>query len=210
MPAFNLALEQGADGVELDVRRCATQELVVAHDPNLSRVAGMDWEVSALTLSELSGVDLGGGTHVPTLAQVLDRVLGAGKLVNIEVKRDVPDLNATVDRLAHELATRTPAERALLVVSSFAPEALDRLGPQQPDVALAFLFSEPNSELQPGWGVHARADIVDAKRVQQWREQGRFINVWTVNDPDQARALADLGVDGVMTDDIPLILPALD
>jgi glycerophosphoryl diester phosphodiesterase len=209
LAAFELALQQGADGVELDVRPCASGELVVAHDADLKRVAGIRGEVDAMTASELAAVELGDGEGMPTLKQVLDRVLAAGKLVNVEVKRDVPDLSASVDRLATELAERTPDERAHIVVSSFAPEALERLAPQQPDVALAFLFSEPNPKLQAGWGVHARGDIVDPEAIAQWRDEGRFINVWTVNAPKQARTLADAGVDGIMTDDLPLILPAL-
>src|SRR6185312_17377418 len=60
--AFRLAREQGADGVELDVMRCATGEVVVFHDDDLGRLGGYPGDVRALSFAELRAVELHGGT----------------------------------------------------------------------------------------------------------------------------------------------------
>src|SRR5262245_56208956 len=87
MSAFAAAANQGADAVELDVRVCASGELVVAHDPSLARVTGGRDEraIASLPHQELCKVDVGGGERPPLLREVLafarDRRLG----VNIEM-----------------------------------------------------------------------------------------------------------------------------
>src|SRR5512138_2530443 len=76
LAAFRLALEQGADGVELDVRRCRTGEVVVVHDADTSRVAGAPLRVGDASLSELRALDVGGpagarfrGERIPRLEE---------------------------------------------------------------------------------------------------------------------------------------------
>src|SRR5512138_1617646 len=97
LAAFRLALAQGADGVELDVWRCATGEVVVAHDEDARRVAGVDLRIRDAPLAALRALDVGawkgdrfGGERIPLLAEVLEALPGA--VVNVELKaagRDV-------------------------------------------------------------------------------------------------------------------------
>lgn len=91
--AFTEALRQGADGVELDVMRCGSGEVVVVHDDDLSRVArgaaGSGLRVRGASLLALQAFDLGGGERVPTLAAVLE-ALGPQALVNVELKSEEP------------------------------------------------------------------------------------------------------------------------
>src|SRR5512147_1098251 len=91
LAAFRLAMEQGADGVELDVHRCATGEVVVIHDEDARRTAGADLRVAASPLAALRALDAGGwrgerfqGERIPLLAEVLEALPGA--LVNVELK----------------------------------------------------------------------------------------------------------------------------
>lgn len=212
LAAFERALQQGADGVELDVRPCADGEIVVFHDPDLVRMAGDARAVAALGCVELRAIDLGAGQHAPRLGEVLDLVLGAGKCVNVEIKRDVADLDASVDAVAAILGARSAVERARLIVSSFDRGAIARLAAGLSDVAVALLFAdaaEPRPELARGWHAHPRHTLATAEAVARWKGEGRVVNTWTVNHADEAVRLAATGVDGIMTDDVPLVFAAL-
>ena len=83
---------QGADGIELDVRLCGSGEVVVMHDPDLHARGGRA-AVAAQTrrCRSCARHDLGGGERVPTLDAAMDLVLGAGRLLNVELKPDVPE-----------------------------------------------------------------------------------------------------------------------
>ena len=102
LPAFEQALREGAEGVELDVRVCATVELVVLHDATLGHVtAGADTRaVDALSWSDLARVPLASGAHVPRLAEVLAFARARKLPVNVELKRDVPSRTAIVTAAA--------------------------------------------------------------------------------------------------------------
>src|SRR5512133_799359 len=93
LAAFRLAMEQGADGFELDVRRCATGEVVIVHDEDLSRVAGAPLRVRDTPLAALRSFDVGAwkgegfrGERIPLLSEVLEALPAA--VVNVELKSE--------------------------------------------------------------------------------------------------------------------------
>src|SRR5580658_10291176 len=71
LPAFTAAVRQGADMVELDLRRTRDGELVVLHDPTLSRLWTVDRAVADLDLAEVTGLGQG-DLRIPTFRQTLD------------------------------------------------------------------------------------------------------------------------------------------
>ena len=89
--AFELALDEGADGVELDVRLDGDGRVIVLHDAELGRVSSGSETRAAeeLGAAELARVDLGGGERVPLLVDVLRVFRDRGARVNVELKRDV-------------------------------------------------------------------------------------------------------------------------
>ncbi len=209
LAAFRLAAAEGADGVELDVMRCRSGEVVVFHDDDLQRLAGRPGQVRRLDWDELREVDLGAGQQVPLLSQVLEEL---GTLaVNIELKsqpawpRRLADdgLAATVAELVHHHGC---TERTL--VSSFDPLLLLRFRGLAPQVATGLLFAHDQSRplrdiwsaplLQPT-ALHPEAALVDQVALDSWRDRGFAVNVWTVDDPAELRCLAALGVDGLIT-----------
>ncbi|MCC6646263.1 MAG: glycerophosphodiester phosphodiesterase [Polyangiaceae bacterium] len=204
LAAFELAASLGADGVELDVRVSRDGALVVAHDPDLSRVSGgRDTRaVADVEADELARVELGGGAGVPRLSEVLALARARGLFVNVEMKRDVPDRRAVVRRTLEALREPRFAER--VVVSSFDPFMLEAfaLGSRVP---VALLFHRGQAHLRPWLVARAlRVDALHPERTLIGRDlsaaAGRVVNVWTVNDPTEARLLADVGVDGLITD----------
>jgi glycerophosphoryl diester phosphodiesterase len=197
LAAMRLALSQGAGGIELDVRLCKSGEVIVLHDVDLKRMAGVALRAQDATLAELQAHDLGRGEHVPTLDAAMDLVLGAGPelRLNIELKPDVPDENALVQAVARFSAGICAAMRREL-----------------PALAVAFLYEQAAEEALRPTGVavvHPRHQLLDAAVIAELHARHLQVNTWTVNDPARALALAQAGIDGIITDDVPAILSAL-
>ncbi|HEX9298238.1 MAG TPA: glycerophosphodiester phosphodiesterase family protein, partial [Polyangiaceae bacterium] len=219
MSAFELAAKAGAQGVELDVRVCGSGELVVCHDPTLDRVtSGRDRRVVAdLDWPTLSGVDVGDGQHIPLLDEVLRWARDRNMKVNVEMKRDLPDRRAVVRETARAL-DRIGAQLGNVIVSSFDPWMLAHLGWQMPNTLRGYLFASGQRWARYGWAalplrveaVHPDKLLVDAKRCEKWRRRGKLVNVWTVNDGAEARSLAAIGVDAIVTDTPQIIVEALN
>jgi glycerophosphoryl diester phosphodiesterase len=221
--AFRLALDEGADGIEIDVRMTTDGELVIAHDDVLPAEAydgrGPFTEmepprISRLTASQLQNVRLAENEKVPTLREVLDFAYQTRTSVNVELKRDVLDRGKLV-RDACALMNQLGGERIL--VSSFDPLIVRAVAQRCPDVPVAWLVHAEQRVLKngPGWqllgaaGVNPQTVELSLNRVRQLRDAGALVNVWTVNDPARARELAAAGVDGLITDTPRVILNAL-
>ncbi len=208
--ALRRALDQGADGVELDVRLCGSGEVVVLHDPDLARVAGVGARAADSTLAELQRHDLGAGERVPRLQQALELVLGRGRLLNVELKADVPSRHALVQAVAAELRARPAAELARVLLSSFDAAICQALCAALPELAVALLFEREPQPAPPGTRlIHPHHALAHPDAIASWHAAGLLVNAWTVNDAERARALAAAGIDGLITDDVPLLIAAL-
>jgi glycerophosphoryl diester phosphodiesterase len=209
LAAFRLAREQGADGVELDVMRCGSGEVVVFHDDDLARLGKREGEVRRLDYAALREIDLGGGERIPLLDEVLE-LLGP-LLVNIELKT-APDWRsrAADDGLAGVVASliRRHHAEARALVSSFDPLLLLRFRRVAPHALTGLLFGADQSRpLREAWtapllrpsALHPDRLLVDALAVGRWHARGYAVNVWTVDDPAELRCLSALGVDGLIT-----------
>lgn len=210
MRAFELALDEGADGVELDVRLCRSGEVLVLHDPDLWRVSGDPRAVANVSWRDVCAVDVGGGERVPRLDDALDLVLGRGGEVNVEVKGDTPDRVGTARAVARVLRRRGP-QGGGVILSSFDPLTLLVLREELPSVPVAFLFDREHTGALRGavmrrWlrpqGLHPQDALATPAAIRRWKRRGLFVNVWTVDDPGRVRALAGAGVDGIITDDV--------
>ncbi|RMG17240.1 MAG: glycerophosphodiester phosphodiesterase [Deltaproteobacteria bacterium] len=210
LEAFHAAVAAGADGIELDVRRCASGEAVVFHDATLERLAGRPEAVASLSLARLRAVRLGGGSRIPTLVEALE---ATGSLeVNVELKVDGWRPTG-VEAAAVEAIRRAGAQHRVLV-SSFHPLALLRLRRLAPRLRRALLFdgAHPTACLAPVLGVealHPDDRLVTRRHLQRWRHLAPVVNVWTVDEAARARQLAAWGVDGLITNDPARIRDAL-
>jgi glycerophosphoryl diester phosphodiesterase len=214
--AFEKARVAGARAVELDVRTCASGQVVVFHDATLERmtVSGDKRRVSDVSFTELAKFDLGGGATIPALADVLEWARSCGVGVNVELKRDVP---SRID-LLRETMNVFRAHPADVLWSSFDPMLL---------AGVAWLkVSSPRALLTesglPVWALAleriVRPPLVSAIHLdaQQARasisgclKRGLRVGVWTINDVDEAIALFDRGVRTVITDAPDRVLAAL-
>jgi glycerophosphoryl diester phosphodiesterase len=210
LAAFRLARAQGADGVELDVMRCASGEIVVFHDDDLARLGGgtASDQVRRMSWAQLRERDLGQGERMPLLDEVFDTV---GPLrVNVELKSAPGWAERTRDdglaaQVAALLQRRGSAE---VLVSSFDPLLLRRFRAAAPEVPTGLLFAHDQSlPLRRAWArrlvspsaMHPEAALVDALAMRGWRDAGLLVNVWTVDDADEIRCLDALAVDAIIT-----------
>ena len=210
LDAMRGALEQGADGVELDVMQCATGELVVCHDEWLDRLAGKHWELERRSWAQLRTLDVGtrlgkGAARIPLLSEVFEMV-PAGFLVNVELKCERLDDQGLSEKVGAFITERGLGEQVL--VSSFNPLCLVRLARAFPSLRRGVLIDPDKSYLAQAWGwlpiagktsVHPHFSQCTAGRVRAWHEAGLEVAVWTVDDAGEARRLKAMGVEYVIT-----------
>lgn len=210
LEAFWLALRQGADGVELDVRLCGSGEVVVAHDDNLKRVSGVDVAVSRASLERVRSVDVGSNlghsrAGVPLLEEVLAE-LPASVVVNVELKADRGTGVALVRAVADCLKRSGAEDR--VVLSSFSSLALWHVRRLMPGLRRGYLVDPQKNFLLHGhllgrlasnFSVHPHHSLATPEEVARWKAGGLKVAVWTVDDPDEARHFEALGVDYLIT-----------
>lgn len=231
LESFELALAQGADGVELDVRLSAEEELVIWHDPVLRQGAGSELGIHELSVSNLRGIDLTAATdhevwsdptHICTLSEVLD--LAAGALVDIELKNlpgePLADFEHRLSRLVTDLITEAEVVDDV-VVTSFWPEALDAINDVAPTIATGWLLIPGVSPLRvldeaaaKGYSLLLPFDTSlnldsEPEVFDRVRDVGIETWTWTVNDPERMKALIDKGIDGIITDSPALAVEVL-
>lgn len=205
LEAFRIALEQHADGVELDVHRTSDDGLVVHHDADAVGLGVL----AAASRDAIRAAR----PDIPTLAEVLDAC--AGSLVNIEIKNLPGDADYDDTDRASELVVELLDERSRqddVIVSSFNLATVDRvrrLDERTPTGFLVMLGIDPFDALDlcadHGHGaLHPFAGMLNADDaaavVQRAHELELAVNVWTVNEEAEMRRLAVAGVDGIITD----------
>lgn len=216
LPAFELAADQGAHGIELDVHRTRDGHLVIVHDFTVDSTTNGRGRVSEMSLHELKTLDAGSwfgpafaGVQLPTLDEVFAAV-GRRVLVNVEIKTEFTESNGLEEAVAACIARHQMQERVL--VSSFHPRALARFRAVLPDVPLGYLY-EGESTTLPAEAIyeayHPHHKLLTPRLVEQCRHHRQMLNVWTINDPARAIALLAMGVQGIITDAPDTILNTL-
>lgn len=214
MIAFEQAIKDGADGIELDVHFSADGHIVVTHDESCLRVTKKKGWVHQMTLEELRELDFGqvmpgfGFQPIPTLSDVFKLIGRTDLMINIELKNTMnlyPGLEAAVLDLAIDhgvenqicfssfnhysmiQATRLIRERGLPVICGL----LYTCGLFEPWV---YARRVGVTALHPHIG-----NLRIPQYVNQCHEAGIRVNTWTVDDPEQIRQAFALEVDAIIT-----------
>ena len=211
LTAFQLALDQGADGVELDARLCGSGEVVVFHDERLERLTGTPGRVADTPWSVLVRLEVRAGPpgrspgRIPLLTEVLDG-LPRTAFINVELKSE----DWAGSRVAEAAGALLEAGRHWdhVVVSSFDPRCLVRLALAHPRLKRGLLLDPDRPQLLQRTvtlhllgrdAVHSQASQLTESDVRRWHAGGREVAVWTVDDPELARRLRGWGVDSCIT-----------
>jgi glycerophosphoryl diester phosphodiesterase len=213
-------VEEGAQGVELDVRICASGEVVVCHDRTLQRLAGVGWEIALTPWWKLRRADVGtrlgfAPARIPLLEDVL-AFLTAPMLVNVELKSETADDAGLVARTVEVIRAARAEER--VVISSFQPLCLLRAAALAPRIRRGYLLDPDRSFAIHGlllgpplssFSVHPHYTEITAPRVRRWKGAGVRVAAWTVDEAEEARRLEALGVDYLITNRPAFIRDAL-
>ncbi len=210
LPAFQACVDLGYRYLETDVQITADGTLVAFHDATLERVTDRTGRVDTLSWSELSEARIGGREPIMRL----EDLLGAWPDVNFNLDIKAAGVLAPLVRLVRKMDVadriclgsfsdaRIAAARRL-----FGPDVCTALGPRGV-AALRLSSYSPRAaglvRIQAGCAqvplqLGGRA-LVDERFLAAAHARGLQVHVWTVDDPDEARAMLDLGVDGIMTD----------
>jgi len=210
LAAFLLALQAGADGIELDVMLSRDKELVVIHDSTVDRTTDGTGKVSDLPLSALRELDAGArfgeefrGEKLPTLAEVFETV-GGKMRINVELKNYAQPLDDLTSRVIALTERFHLADSVLL--SSFNPINLSKARRQNPKIRRGLLVS-PGDRLMLGAGgrlfpyhaLHPYYEDVTPEMAADLRARGKQLNTWTVDDPRALLRLHSIGVDGIIS-----------
>lgn len=222
IPAFARALEMGVAGIELDIHCSKDGRLVVIHDESLTRTTNGKGDVGDYTAAELAKLDA--GSHfdpafaqvgIPTLDEVFDLV-GDRCIVNVEVKTMDPLGGNQVEPLLAMIEARNLYDQ--VIVSSFNPISLIKIRYLEPKVQLGLLYYLPMTPwLGRAWftpimqpeAVHPHCRLIDEAHMAWARGHNCAVNSWTVNDMTEAKRLAALDVDVIMSDVPDQIMAAL-
>ncbi|MGD8215324.1 glycerophosphodiester phosphodiesterase family protein [Aestuariimicrobium sp. Y1814] len=206
LEAFDLAIRQGADAIELDVQLSADGVVVVCHDETIDRTTDGTGPIAAMTLAQLQQY------NIPTLAEVYDLVADSELRVNVELKNslvDYPGLEAAAEATlaGSRLANQT---RERIIYSSFNHRSLATLAASGTSAGLGVLYVERlvrSWEYARSFGATALHPLhlsIDADEVSAAHEAGLAVHPWTVDDPDTLRTMIGFGVDAVITNQ-PLV-----
>jgi glycerophosphoryl diester phosphodiesterase len=223
LAAFDRAVAEGVDGLEMDVHLSRDGQAVVCHDATVDRTTNATGAIASMTSRELAAVDAGWnfssgngarpfrgrGLGIPTLREVVARHPGVRLIV--EMKDNEPPLaEAVLDVLRDQDAL------ARACLGSFHADVLALVRRLQPQVATSGASSEVRWALYRSWfGLFPRSTAYRALQVPERREATRIVTprfvraahraglavqVWVVNAPEDMRRLLSWGVDGLITD----------
>lgn len=210
LEAFQLAVEMGVDGVELDVQLTKDRQIVVIHDEVIERVSDGAGKVADYTLAELKRYRFN-RTHpeyeeakIPTLEEVLDLLKPTNLTINIELKTGV-NFYEGIEALVLKLVKEKGMEDRI-IYSSFNHQSMLRIKGLRPKAKVGFLYCDgiqnaPNYATQ----YHAQALHPSLSNMQYpcfmetCQEKGIEVNVWTVDQKQDMEKMCNMGVHAIIT-----------
>ena len=207
LPAFRLAIESGADGVELDVRLAKDCIPVVIHDPDLKRVAGHDLAIAGSTAQELAAY------QVPSLTEVLQLFSGTTSVIHIELKVDKKREIQPLVSAVCDAAVSSPVLRQI-IISSFRLEAVAEAKRLIPELRTSALFAPSVlrvikrrrhmiaiARAVRADGISPHRSLITQKLVRTAADLGMPTTVWTCDKVKWLKRASDLGIAAIITND---------
>lgn len=214
--AVKNAVKIGAAWAEIDVQLTSDNKIIVAHDTDLRRLGGLDRTIGDSSLALVQSVDVGSrfsesfkGEKIPTLDEFLD---AADRKIHILIElkphnqEDGKKLAAAVVDLLNKRN-----ETGLHRICSQSYEAITEAKRLDPGISIGFIAAQALGRLD-----ELKVDflMIDQKmatrRVNDLAQaSGKQVLAWTVDDPEMVLPLLDRGVDGIITDNPPVIMSRL-
>ena len=212
--AFQLALDQNADALELDVQLSSDNSAIVIHDSTLDRTTdGSGWvrDHSLAALKTLNAGHAYGSAFpdekIPTLNEVFDR-FGSSTFYNIELKNyatPFDDLPVVVAQIIDDSGLSDQ-----ILISSYNPASLNKIDKLLPTIKKGLLlhssltvelFSRVSIFPFTHQTVHLSFSSLSARRIKSFQSKGKLVFSFTLNHPRDIHTALNLGLDGFFTDD---------
>lgn len=228
MEAFRLAWERNVDGIEGDFHLMKDGKIACMHDADTFRTTGARAKLAELDSKTLKKLDAGSwkdkkwkGAKVPLIEEVIDAV-PEGKEIFVEVKDENENILLTLNDM---IRTKRIKARQVVIITFFdyILEKAKKILPESKVLLLTGIQYEEGNGFKPSIeelivrmkrldldGIDC-CDIkeIDKNFVDSFKEEGFEVHVWTVNDAEQAKRLADAGVDSITSDCASKIKEAL-
>lgn len=211
LPAFQLAYDLGADGIETDVQLTKDQVPVLIHDEGLKRTTNGYGYVKDYTYQELKQLDAGSwfsisysNTRIMSLEEFLHWIKDKPLCLNIELKNNKIDYK----RLENIVYTMVKDFQLLdrTILSTFNPKSILRMNRLDPSINSAFLTSRRRKDLVAyaqslgAHAIHAKYRLLSRKLVDRCHQEKMDLRIYTVNKTIQLKRCFNLNCSGIITD----------
>ena len=203
IPSVKHAIDLGANGVEIDVFRCKSGEIVVFHDDSLNKILDVNLCIEDLDLKKIKSFRIENKYFIPTLEEILSLQFG-DLILNIELKGKGTAI-PTIEILRNYFNKGLIKEKNILI-SSFDWDELLILRSVSQEIPIGVLI-DGNPLLALKFAEEVKATSINSdykflnkKNIELINSMGYKLFPYTVNDKDEMKKLISLGVDGIITD----------
>lgn len=219
IPAFERAMEMGVDGIECDIMLTEDKVPIISHDDHIAKFSTTFEHIHKTPYKSLRTIDVGGhfsvkfaGTPIPTLSDLLSLFRPTSMLLNLEIKMQ-PQRPNGIEKIVADTVHEFNMDDQV-IISSFSPMIMWRMKQIAPHLRRA-LLTEPRAffflhmrffaKVLDVWGIHPSLSATDRRLVEVARRNNWQVMVWTLNTPAKFAQALELDVDGIITDDPPLL-----
>jgi len=209
LKAIQKAIDLGAEFVEFDIHKTKDNKIVLIHDADTYKTTGKHGIIKNMTLSEIKKLDAGEGEKIPTLQEV---ITVAKNKINLQIEIKAEGLINNLVQLLHQ---ENLIESS--IISSFSLSELIKLRKKEPKLRIGYLLPEKMQNVRfikrnilkatknHFYAIHPHFSIVSKEIVEYSQNNNLTVNVWTVNDEKTMKKLINLGVNGIITDEIEVL-----
>ena len=199
------AIELNVDGIEIDVFKSKTGELVVYHDPFLSRLSNSNAFIEQISLDSIKKIELIGGYFIPTLKEIVD-IFPEKFFLNIELKGQDTAFETNKIIINYLNTYNFPASK--FIISSFIWDELKKIRSINKDIPIAILVDslyKIDDAIKLAKQINAVAlnpnkEFITKEIVNKIQSKNIKVYPYTINTPRNIRKMRSMGVDAIITD----------
>ena len=199
------AIELNVDGIEIDIFKSKTGELVVYHDPFLSRLSNSNAFIEQISLDSIKKIELIGGYFIPTLKEIVD-IIPEKIFLNIELKGQDTAFETNKIIINHLNTYNFPISK--FIISSFRWDELKKIRSFNKDIPIAILVDslyKIDDAIKLAKQINAVAlnlnkEFITKKIVNKIQSKNIKVYPYTINTPRNIRKMRSMGVDAIITD----------
>lgn len=198
------AIELGVDGIEIDIFKCKSGELVLFHDQTLSNLVGRPEKIEKLTLEELSECLINNKYSIPTLKKVLEK-FKTPLFVNIELKG--VDTAVSTSNMLNKFISKEKWQESSFIISSFQWKELEKLREVNKTIPIGILIDRKKTindaiefaNVINAQAIHPYFTLLNKKNVKKIKNNNFKIFTWTVNNKKDIEYIRMLNIDGIIS-----------